>query len=90
MASGVCTTTAIRRYPAWPTLENASMRLTFVWRRAAMLPISMEAIATAAIAPSQMSLAGAKAVVMTRRSVASAIVLVAVAMNAMTAVGAPS
>jgi hypothetical protein len=55
-----------------------------------MLPISIEAIATAAIPPSQTSLEGAKAVVMTRRSVARAIVFVAVAMNAMTAVGAPS
>ena len=66
------------------------MRLTFVCRSAAMLPISIDAIATAATALSQTSLAGANAVVMTRSSVASAIVLVAVAMNAMTAVGAPS
>ena len=66
------------------------MRLTLVWRSAAMLPISIEAIATAATPPSQTSLEGAKAVVMTRSSVARAIVFVAVAMNAMTAVGAPS
>ena len=66
------------------------MRLTLSARSAAMLPISIDAIATAATAPSQTSLEGSKAVVMTRSSVARAIVLVAVAMNAMTAVGAPS
>ena len=55
-----------------------------------MLPISIDAIASAATALSQTSLAGANAVIITRSSVASAIVLVAVAMNAMTAVGAPS
>ena len=55
-----------------------------------MLPISMDAIATAATAPSQTSLAGENAVIITRSRVARAIVFVAVAMNAMTAVGAPS
>ena len=55
-----------------------------------MLPISIDAMATAATAPCQTPLVGANAVTMTRSSVARAIVLVAVAMNAMTAVGAPS
>ena len=52
--------------------------------------MSIDAIAMAAIASSQTSLAGSKAVDTTRSSTASATALVATAMNAVTPVGAPS
>ena len=66
------------------------MRLTFVCTSAAMLPITIDAIAIAATAPSQTSPAGPNAVVRTRIRTHSATTFVAVAMNAVTDVGAPS
>ena len=48
--------------------SSTQMRLTLVWRSAAMLPISIEAMATAATAPARRRSAGAKAV--TRRAAA--------------------
>ena len=88
--SFVPTTTPARRYPACPTLDQASIRLSERCPIAPTLPTTIVIVASTASAGPQSSCERPSASSNRRRKIANAAALVATAMNAVIGVGAPS